>query len=85
MARPAAPEVWEFIKRNKFLGMIIPKEYRRPRPRLMRIPEVVRKISVAVGDGGGDGDGPQPRSGPGELLMHSGTKEQRNKMAAGSC
>jgi alkylation response protein AidB-like acyl-CoA dehydrogenase len=26
-----APEVWDFLKRNKFFGMIISKEFGRPR------------------------------------------------------
>lgn len=81
MARPAA-EVWEFIKRNKFLGMIIPKEYGGLGFSPYAHSEVVRKISsrsvtaavtVMV-----------PNSlGPGELLMHFGTKEQRDKWLPG--
>ena len=29
--RDLPPEAWDFIKRHKFFGMIIPKEYRRAR------------------------------------------------------
>ena len=76
--RDLPPEVWEFIKRNKFFGMIIPKEYGGLGFSPFAHSEVVRKVStrsvvaavtVMV-----------PNSlGPGELLMHFGTKEQRDK------
>lgn len=76
--RDLPPEVWEFIKRNKFFGMIIPKEYGGLGFSPYAHSEVVRKISsrsvtaavtVMV-----------PNSlGPGELLMRFGTKEQQDK------
>ena len=74
-------EVWEFIKREKFFGMIIPKEYGGLGFSPYAHSEVVRKIStrslaaavtVMV-----------PNSlGPGELLMHYGTEEQKQQLAA---
>ncbi|MCR6732995.1 MAG: acyl-CoA dehydrogenase [Afipia sp.] len=80
--RDLPPEVWDFIKRNKFLGMIIPKDYGGLGFSPYAHSEVVRKISsrsvtaavtVMV-----------PNSlGPGELLMHFGTDEQRNKWLPG--
>ncbi|MGL5165038.1 MAG: acyl-CoA dehydrogenase [Afipia sp.] len=80
--RDLPPEVWDFIKRNKFLGMIIPKEFGGLGFSPYAHSEVVRKISsrsvtaavtVMV-----------PNSlGPGELLMHFGTKEQQNKWLPG--
>ncbi|WP_425992173.1 acyl-CoA dehydrogenase [Afipia sp. DC4300-2b1] len=80
--RDLPPEVWEFIKRNKFLGMIIPKDYGGLGFSPYAHSEVVRKISsrsvtaavtVMV-----------PNSlGPGELLMHFGTKEQRDRWLPG--
>jgi acyl-CoA dehydrogenase len=80
--RDLPPDVWDFIKRNKFLGMIIPKEYGGLGFSPYAHSEVVRKISsrsvtaavtVMV-----------PNSlGPGELLMHFGTDEQRNKWLPG--
>lgn len=80
--RDLPPEVWDFIKRNKFLGMIIPKEYGGLGFSPYAHSEVVRKISsrsvtaavtVMV-----------PNSlGPGELLMTFGTDEQRNKWLPG--
>jgi acyl-CoA dehydrogenase len=80
--RDLPPEVWEFIKRNKFLGMIIPKEFGGLGFSPYAHSEVVRKISsrsvtaavtVMV-----------PNSlGPGELLMRFGTKEQQQKWLPG--
>lgn len=80
--RDLPPEVWVFIKRNKFLGMIIPKEFGGLGFSPYAHSEVVRKISsrsvtaavtVMV-----------PNSlGPGELLMTFGTKEQQNKWLPG--
>jgi acyl-CoA dehydrogenase len=76
--RDLPPEVWDFIKRKKFFGMIIPKEYGGLGFSPFAHSEVVRKLSsrsltaavtVMV-----------PNSlGPGELLMRFGTKEQREK------
>ena len=74
--RDLPPEAWEFIKQNKFFGMIIPKEYGGLGFSPYAHSEVVRKISsrsltaavtVMV-----------PNSlGPGELLMRFGTREQQ--------
>jgi acyl-CoA dehydrogenase len=76
--RDLPPEVWDFIKREKFFGMIIPKEYGGLGFSPFAHSEVVRKISsrsvvaavtVMV-----------PNSlGPGELLMKFGTDEQRQR------
>ncbi|WP_457488370.1 acyl-CoA dehydrogenase family protein, partial [Tardiphaga sp. P5_C10] len=74
--RDLPPDVWEFIKREKFFGMIIPKEYGGLGFSPYAHSEVVRKISsrsvvaavtVMV-----------PNSlGPGELLLKFGTDAQR--------
>src|SRR4051795_4598513 len=74
--RDLPAEVWDFIKREKFFGMIIPKEFGGLGFSPYAHSEVVRKIStrsvvaavtVMV-----------PNSlGPGELLMRFGTKEQQ--------
>lgn len=76
--RDLPPEVWDFIKREKFFGMIIPKEFGGLGFSPFAHSEVVRKISsrsvvaavtVMV-----------PNSlGPGELLMKFGTDEQRQR------
>ncbi|WP_024513802.1 acyl-CoA dehydrogenase [Bradyrhizobium sp. Tv2a-2] len=76
--RDLPQEAWDFIKREKFFGMIIPKEYGGLGFSPYAHSEVVRKLSsrsltaavtVMV-----------PNSlGPGELLMRFGTREQRQK------
>ncbi len=70
------PEVWQFLKENRFLGMIIPKEYgglgfsaRAHSEVVMKIASrsIATAVTVMV-----------PNSlGPAELLMHYGTDEQR--------
>lgn len=76
--RDLPQEAWTFIKREKFFGMIIPKEFGGLGFSPYAHSEVVRKIStrsiaaavtVMV-----------PNSlGPGELLMRFGTKEQQER------
>ena len=71
------PETWAFLKKHRFFGMIIPKEYGGLGFSAMAHRAVLQKISsvcavtastVAV-----------PNSlGPGELLLHYGTDEQKN-------
>jgi acyl-CoA dehydrogenase len=73
------PEVWQFIKDNGFFGMIIPKEYGGLGFSHFAHAEVIQKISsrsvpvcvtVMV-----------PNSlGPAELLLHYGTKEQKDEL-----
>src|SRR5450631_1150908 len=74
--RDLPPHVWQFIKNRGFLGMIIPKEYGGLGFSAFAHSEVVTKlasrssavvVTVMV-----------PNSlGPGELLMHYGTDEQK--------
>jgi acyl-CoA dehydrogenase len=76
--RDLPKEAWDFIKREKFFGMIIPKEHGGLGFSPFAHSEVVRKLSsrsltaavtVMV-----------PNSlGPGELLMRFGTREQMEK------
>lgn len=76
--RDLSPQAWDFIKKNRFFGMIIPKEHGGLGFSPYAHSEVVRKISsrslaaavtVMV-----------PNSlGPGELLMRFGTKEQQDR------
>lgn len=75
--RDLPPEVWDYIKKEKFLGMIVPKEYGGLGFSAKANSEVVSTlttksiplaISVMV-----------PNSlGPAELLSHYGTKEQKD-------
>ncbi len=71
------PEMWQFLKEQKFFGMIIPKEYGGLGFSALAHSAVLQKMAglsatlcstVAV-----------PNSlGPGELLVHYGTDEQKN-------
>ena len=71
------PEIWDFLKKKKFFGMIIPKEYGGLGFSALAHSAVLQKMAgmsttlvstVAV-----------PNSlGPGELLVHYGTKEQKD-------
>jgi acyl-CoA dehydrogenase len=72
-----APEIWDFLKKNKFFGMIIAKEYgglgfsayAHSRV-IMKLASVSATLSSTVG---------VPNSlGPGELLAHYGTDEQKS-------
>lgn len=75
--RGLPPEVWDFLKRERFFGLIIPKEYGGHGFSALANSSVVAKlgarsqvlgITVMV-----------PNSlGPAELLIHYGTEEQKN-------
>ena len=71
------PELWEYIKKNKFFGMIVPKEYGGLGFSALANHKVIQKlssISTVVSSTVG-----VPNSlGPAELLMHYGTDEQKN-------
>ncbi|PRH83070.1 acyl-CoA dehydrogenase [Arenimonas caeni] len=71
------PELWDFLKKNKFFGMIIPKEYGglgfsalAHHKVIQKLASVSATLSSTVG---------VPNSlGPAELLLHYGTKEQKD-------
>lgn len=77
-SREIEQEIWDFIKKEKFLGMIIPKAYGGLEFSALAHSEVIMKlasrsipvcVTVMV-----------PNSlGPGELLIHYGTEEQKKK------
>ncbi|MBN8739805.1 MAG: acyl-CoA dehydrogenase [Lysobacterales bacterium 69-70] len=71
------PPVWEFLKKNKFFGMIIPREYGGLQFSALAHSVVLQKlasISTTVGS-----TVAVPNSlGPAELLLHYGTKEQKD-------
>ncbi|MEH6455585.1 MAG: acyl-CoA dehydrogenase [Cocleimonas sp.] len=71
------PEVWEFIKDNKFLGMIIPQKYGGLGFSAHAHSEVVMKISGRSITAGVTIMVPNSL-GPGELLIKYGTKEQQD-------
>jgi acyl-CoA dehydrogenase len=70
------PEVWEFLKKHKFFGMIIPKEFGglgfsalAHHRVIQKLASVSATLSSTVG---------VPNSlGPAELLLHYGTREQK--------
>ena len=70
------PELWDFIKRNKFFGLNIPKEYGGLGFTALANHKVIQKlatVSTVVSSTVG-----VPNSlGPGELLMHYGTDDQK--------
>ncbi|MDQ3510776.1 MAG: acyl-CoA dehydrogenase [Pseudomonadota bacterium] len=72
-----SPEMWDFIKTNKFFGMIVPKEYGGLGFSALANHKVIQKlasISSVVSSTVG-----VPNSlGPAELLMHYGTQEQKD-------
>jgi acyl-CoA dehydrogenase len=71
------PEIWEYLKKHKFFGMIIPKEYgglgfsATAHSRVIaKLASISSTLSSTVG---------VPNSlGPAELLLHYGTDEQKN-------
>ncbi|GAA4527408.1 acyl-CoA dehydrogenase [Chelativorans composti] len=85
--RDLPQEVWDFLKRERFFGMVIPRQYggfgfsnyaHSEVVRTVASASVVASVTVMV-----------PNSlGPGELLLHFGTEEQKNywlpRLAEGS-
>jgi acyl-CoA dehydrogenase len=72
------PNVWEFIKENKFFAMIIPREYGglafSPLANSMVLAKISSRSAVASSTIG------VPNSlGPAELLLHYGTDEQKQR------
>jgi acyl-CoA dehydrogenase len=76
--RDLPPEVWDFIKREKFFGMIIPKEFGGLGFSPFAHSEVVRKISTRSATAAVTVMVPNSL-GPGELLMKFGTDDQRKQ------
>ncbi|MCC0039083.1 MAG: acyl-CoA dehydrogenase [Brucellaceae bacterium] len=71
------PEVWAFMREHKFFGMIIPKEHGGLGFSNTAHSEIVRTVSSASVVAGVTVMVPNSL-GPGELLMHFGTDEQRD-------
>ena len=69
--------VWQYIKDNLFLGMVIPKEYGGLGFTALGHSEVVMKLSTRSITGGVSVMVPNSL-GPAELLLHYGTDEQKN-------
>jgi acyl-CoA dehydrogenase len=76
-AHDLPPQVWQFIKDHGFLGMIIPKEYGGKGFSAYGHSQVVMKISTRSSTAAVSVMVPNSL-GPGELLMHYGTKAQKD-------
>src|SRR5690606_15875192 len=71
------PELWDYLKKNRFFGMIVPKEYGGlgfsalgNHKVIQKLASIASTVSSTVG---------VPNSlGPAELLMHYGTQEQKD-------
>ncbi|PID63119.1 MAG: acyl-CoA dehydrogenase [Gammaproteobacteria bacterium] len=70
-------DVWQFIKENRFLGMVIPEEYGGLGFSPLAHSEVVMKLAARSVSGGVSVMVPNSL-GPAELLLHYGTDEQKN-------
>ncbi len=70
------PQTWEFLKKNKFFGMIIPKNYGGLGFSALAHRAVLQKISSICAVAGSHVAVPNSL-GPGELLVHYGTEEQK--------
>jgi len=71
------PEVWKFLKENRFFGMIIPKEYGGLGFSALAHRAVLQKIGSVCAVAGSHVAVPNSL-GPAELLVHYGTEEQKN-------
>ena len=71
------PEVWDFLKREKFFAMIIPKEHGGLGFSAYAHSEVIRKLSTRSISGAVTAMVPNSL-GPGELLLQFGTKAQQD-------
>ena len=75
-------EVWEFIKEHKFFAMIIPKEYGGLGFSALANAMVIAKLS-SVSATASSTIGVPNSLGPGELLVHYGTEEQKQRYLPG--
>ncbi len=80
------PELWDFIRSNRFFGMIIPKAYGGLGFSALAHHKVIQKVS-SVSSVVSSTVGVPNSLGPGELLMHYGTQQQKDyylpRLAAG--
>ncbi|GLQ88121.1 acyl-CoA dehydrogenase [Dyella flagellata] len=71
------PEVWEFIKKHKFFGMIIPKQYGGLGFSALAHSAVLQKLASMSATAASTVAVPNSL-GPAELLLHYGSDEQKN-------
>ena len=71
------PEMWEYVKKNKFFGLNIPKEYGGLGFSALANHKVIQKLA-SVSSVVSSTVGVPNSLGPAELLMHYGTQEQKD-------
>ncbi|MFA6230671.1 MAG: acyl-CoA dehydrogenase [Rhodanobacter sp.] len=71
------PDVWAFIKKNKFFGMIIPKRYNGLEFSALAHSAVLQKLATMSATVASTVSVPNSL-GPAELLLHYGSEEQKN-------
>ena len=71
------PELWDFVKQHRFFGMIIPKEYGGLGFSALAHHKVIQKLA-SVSSVVSSTVGVPNSLGPGELLVHYGTQEQKD-------
>ncbi len=71
------PEIWDFVKKHKFFGMIIPKQYGGLQFSALAHSAVLQKVSTMSATVASTIAVPNSL-GPAELLLHYGTDEQKN-------
>ncbi len=80
------PETWDFVKKNRFFGMIIPKQFGGLGFSALAHHKVIQKLA-SVSSVVSSTVGVPNSLGPGELLNHYGTQEQKDyylpRLAAG--
>jgi acyl-CoA dehydrogenase len=72
-----SPQVWDYLKKNKFFGMIIPKKYGGLEFSALAHSYVVAKCASVSGTLSSTVCVPNSL-GPAELLLHYGTEDQKN-------
>ncbi|HVR81105.1 MAG TPA: acyl-CoA dehydrogenase [Luteimonas sp.] len=70
------PEIWDYLKRNKFFGLNIPKQYGGLGFSALMNHKVIQKLS-SISSTVSTTVGVPNSLGPAELLMHYGTQEQK--------
>jgi len=71
------PEIWAYVKKHKFFGMIIPKQYGGLQFSALAHSAVLQKLSTMSATVSSTVAVPNSL-GPAELLLHYGTDEQKN-------
>ncbi len=71
------PNVWEFIKKNRFFGMIIPKQYGGLQFSALAHSAILQKLATMSATVASTVAVPNSL-GPAELLLHYGSDEQKN-------